>query len=46
MVEIGEPLENPDTEVIPLRDPVPKTEPTPVPKEPEIVPSKPEKVPA
>lgn len=47
-VDIGVPEEHPDTVVEPLYDPVPKTNPTPIPKEPalpEVVPER-EKVPA
>lgn len=46
MVEIGEPTENPDTVVYPVKDPVPKTNPEPVPKEPALPIKEPKKVPA
>lgn len=48
MTEIGEPLENPDKIVYPIHDPVPRRNPTPLPKEPTPAPVEPvpEKVPA
>lgn len=44
MVEIGIPEEKPGVEVQPVEDPVPRTAPKEVPKEPAL--PKPEKVPA
>lgn len=44
-VEIGEPTENPDTIVFPVKDPVPKTNPEPIPQEPRRV-KEPKKIPA
>lgn len=42
MAEIGLPLEEPDVEIIPREDPVPREEPAtvePAPEKPELVPA-------
>jgi len=44
-MDIGIPTENPDTVVYPLEDPVPKTNPEPIPVEPLPV-KEPKKIPA
>lgn len=48
MTDIGEPLENPDTVVFPVKDPVPRENPAPIPKEPKPLPVKrePKRIPA
>lgn len=48
MTKIGDPLENPDTVVFPIKDPVPKTVPERAPREPKPLPVKrePKRVPA
>lgn len=47
MVEIGEPLENPDTVVFPIKDPIPRTKPaTPEAPTPAPLKREPKKVPA
>ena len=48
MTDIGLPTENPDTVVYPVKDPVPQTNPEPLPKEPSPLPVKrdPKRIPA